>query len=146
LTTTDIVVFVAAVLVAALAVLAFGWLLFTLTRRVRESLSERRQAQERLRAARSAAAPQNGAGGLQRPDITKAQVAAVAGSGVGMAVSFGAPITPEQSDAILEVVKIGAPVLIASDAFIRFSRSKYVAPLLEAQKEPEPVVEPEEIE
>jgi prolipoprotein diacylglyceryltransferase len=57
------------------------------------------------------------------PDITAAQIIAVVGSLIGVIVAFGVDLSAVQQDAIMDVVKIVAPVLIAGDAVIRTGRN-----------------------
>ena len=61
---------------------------------------------------------------LATPDITTAQVVAVVQSVVGLLVAFGAPITSEQSAAILQLVTALAVVLPLADAIIRSGRAR----------------------
>lgn len=60
------------------------------------------------------------------PDITPAQVVAVAGAVIGVAVAFGAPLSEEQSGQIVNLVTIVAPILLGADAGIRAARAKYL--------------------
>ena len=61
---------------------------------------------------------------LRTPDITAAQIIAVVGSAIALAVAFGAPISKSQADAIVSFVTVLAPVLIGADALIRHGRSR----------------------
>lgn len=58
------------------------------------------------------------------PDITKAQVAAVAQALLAVVVAFGVNITEEQSVALLGLSGIVAAVLTLADAAIRRGRAK----------------------
>lgn len=69
-------------------------------------------------------------GGPRTPALSPAQVTAVTGSLVGVAVAYGAPIPPEASDGIVQTVQIVAPVLIGADLGLRVSRAKFLGPLL----------------
>ena len=64
---------------------------------------------------------------LKTPDVTPAQVVAIAGSLVGVAVAFGAPISDVQADRLLDVVKVVAGVLLGADTIIRAARAKYLS-------------------
>lgn len=64
---------------------------------------------------------------LKTPDITPAQIVALAGSAIALLSAFGLPLSEEQSQAILDFVQVVAPVLLASDAVIRFGRSMMAA-------------------
>ncbi len=57
------------------------------------------------------------------PDITLAQVVAVLGSLFGLLVAFGIDVSQAKQDAIIDFIKILAPVLIASDAALRIGRN-----------------------
>jgi ACR3 family arsenite efflux pump ArsB len=59
----------------------------------------------------------------QRPDITPAQLVAVVGNVIAVAVAFGAHITKQQQDAILALVGVLGAFLIASDAHLRSRRA-----------------------
>lgn len=63
---------------------------------------------------------------LSTPDVTKAQAVAVAGAAIGVAVAFGAPLSQEQSERIIDLVTVLAPVLVVVDALIRAARAKYL--------------------
>jgi hypothetical protein len=58
-----------------------------------------------------------------RPDITPAQIVAITGNVIAVAVAFGAHITKQQQDAILAVVGALGAFLIASDAHLRGRRA-----------------------
>ena len=59
----------------------------------------------------------------QRPDITQAQLVAVVGNVIAVAVAFGAHISKQQQDAILALVGVLGAFLIASDAHLRRGRA-----------------------
>lgn len=61
---------------------------------------------------------------LQLPDITPAQIVAIVGSILGVAVAAGLPISKDLQDAIIALVTVLAPVLLVSDAAIRHGRSR----------------------
>jgi hypothetical protein len=53
---------------------------------------------------------------LKTPDITTAQIVAVVGAAIALAVAFGLDISQEKQDAIKNLVIVLAPVLLAADA------------------------------
>jgi hypothetical protein len=57
------------------------------------------------------------------PDITPAQVLAIAGNVIAVAIAFGAHITKQQQDAILALVGVLGAFLVASDAHLRGRRA-----------------------
>lgn len=61
------------------------------------------------------------------PDITKAQVVAIAQALIAVLVAFGAPITQDQSVALLGLTAVVAAVLVHGDARIRSSRNQRAA-------------------
>lgn len=61
---------------------------------------------------------------LKTPDMTPAQLVAIVGAIVAVAVSFGVPISAGERDAILQLAAILGSVLFASDALIRHGRSR----------------------
>jgi hypothetical protein len=63
---------------------------------------------------------------LKTPDVTPAQIVTVVGAGIAMAVAFGAPVSKDQSDAIMDFVTVTGPVLLGADAIIRAARAKYL--------------------
>lgn len=63
---------------------------------------------------------------MKTPDITTAQIAAAATGAIGLAVALGVPLAHDKQLAIEAFVTTFAPVLIAVDAWIRYSRAKYV--------------------
>lgn len=64
---------------------------------------------------------------MKTPDITPAQIVALVGSAIALLSAFGLPLSQEQSQAILNFVQVVAPVLLASDAVIRFGRAMMAA-------------------
>jgi hypothetical protein len=70
---------------------------------------------------------------MQRPDITPAQLVALVGSVLALAVAFGVPISEAQSAAIVDTVQILAPILLAADAVIRHGRSRVAVATEEAK-------------
>ena len=63
----------------------------------------------------------------QMPDITPAQVLAVIGNVIAVAVAFGVHLSKGQEDAILAVAGSLGALLIASDAHLRGRRAHAVA-------------------
>jgi multisubunit Na+/H+ antiporter MnhB subunit len=57
------------------------------------------------------------------PDITKAQLVAVAQAIIGLAVAFGLDVSPHTRDAIIQLCTVIALVLPIADAVIRHGRS-----------------------
>jgi len=57
------------------------------------------------------------------PDITPAQIIAVVGAVIGVAVAGGLPISQDLQDAIIRLVTVLAPLLLVSDAVIRHGRA-----------------------
>jgi len=57
------------------------------------------------------------------PDVTKAQIIAIAQGIIGVLVAFGADITPEQSLALIVCASAVAAVLIKSDSELRSARN-----------------------
>jgi hypothetical protein len=58
------------------------------------------------------------------PNITPAQLVAVAGAIITMVVAFGVPISASERDAITNLATVFFPVLLAADALIRHGRSR----------------------
>jgi hypothetical protein len=58
------------------------------------------------------------------PNITPAQVVAVAGAIIATVVAFGVPISAGERDAIINLATVFFPVLIGADALIRHGRSR----------------------
>lgn len=63
---------------------------------------------------------------LKTPDLTPAQIVAVVGGIVALAVSLGVPLSGEKQHQIVLFAVVFAPVLVAVDASIRHSRAKYL--------------------
>jgi hypothetical protein len=63
----------------------------------------------------------------QMPDITPAQIVAVVGNVIAVAVAFGVPIDAGQRDAILALAGAFGAILVASDAHLRGRRANAVA-------------------
>jgi hypothetical protein len=57
-----------------------------------------------------------------RPDITPAQIVAIVGNVIAVAIAFGAHITKQQQDAILALVGALGAFLILGDAHLRGRR------------------------
>jgi len=64
---------------------------------------------------------------MKMPDVTPAQIVALVGAIIAVAVAFGAPIDDAQRDAILQLAGIVAPALVLGDAVIRHGRSRIAA-------------------
>jgi hypothetical protein len=58
------------------------------------------------------------------PNITPAQLVAVAGAIIAMVVAFGVPISAGEREAITNLATVVFPVVIAADALIRHGRSR----------------------
>jgi hypothetical protein len=75
---------------------------------------------------------------LSTPDITKAQLIAIVGAVLGVAVAAGLPLSKELQDSIITLVTVLAPLVIVGDAHIRHGRSRALAipprPIEEDQK------------
>jgi hypothetical protein len=61
---------------------------------------------------------------LALPDTTKAQIGAVVQAVIAVAVAFGAPVTDEQSVALIALAGVIGAVLIGADASIRRERAR----------------------
>jgi drug/metabolite transporter (DMT)-like permease len=61
---------------------------------------------------------------MTTPDITRAQVVAIAQAVIGVLVAFGAPISEEQSVALLALVAVLGGVLVHADGRIRKARNE----------------------
>ena len=61
---------------------------------------------------------------MTTPDITPAWILAVAQAVLAVAVAFGLDMSAEQRDAILDLAKVLAVMLPASDAAVRVARSR----------------------
>lgn len=73
---------------------------------------------------------------MKTPDITKAQILAVAGAAIGVAVAFGAPLSQDQQFALLALVAAVAAVLIHEDVKLRGKRLEHLDALKGAQPRP----------
>src|SRR4051812_814914 len=58
------------------------------------------------------------------PDITPAQIAAVGTAIVGFAAAAGIPMSNDLQDKLIMMVTVGAPVIVAADAYIRNGRAR----------------------
>lgn len=65
----------------------------------------------------------NHGGDRMRPDVTKVQIIALAQTVIGLLVAFGVEMTPDQQDAILELVGQLGVALILGDAGLRGMRN-----------------------
>jgi hypothetical protein len=63
----------------------------------------------------------------QMPDITPAQILAIVGNIIAVAIAFGVHITKEQQDAVLALTGALGAFLIASDAHLRGRRAHAAA-------------------
>ena len=63
---------------------------------------------------------------LKTPDITTAQIIAIAGAALGLVVALGVPLSDEKQHAITTLVTVLAPVLLGADAAIRHGRARSV--------------------
>ena len=61
---------------------------------------------------------------LRTPDITTAQMVAIAGAVIGVAVAAGLPLSKDRQDAIIQLISVLAPLLVVGDAAIRHGRSR----------------------
>jgi len=61
---------------------------------------------------------------MSTPSVTTIQIVAVVQASIGLLVAFGAPLTSEQSDAIIQVVTALCVALPLSDAVIRNGRAR----------------------
>src|SRR5437868_529807 len=61
---------------------------------------------------------------LKTPDITTAQILAIAGAALGLVVALGVPLSDEKQHAITTLVTVLAPVLLGADAAIRHGRAR----------------------
>lgn len=66
----------------------------------------------------------NEGGSLSTPDITTAQVVAIGGAVLGVAVAAGLPLSKELQDSIIQLITVLAPLLLIGDAAIRNGRSR----------------------
>lgn len=58
------------------------------------------------------------------PDLTPAQILAIVGAVIGVAVAAGLPLSQGLQDAIIQLVTVIAPILLVSDAIVRHGRAK----------------------
>jgi hypothetical protein len=68
--------------------------------------------------------PTSEEGSLTTPDITIAQIVAIAGAVLGVAVAGGLPLSRDLQDAIIQLITVLAPLLVVGDAAIRHGRSR----------------------
>lgn len=61
---------------------------------------------------------------LAMPDITPAQIVAVVGAVIGLAVAAGLDISQDLQDSIINLVTVLSGLLLVSDAAIRHGRSR----------------------
>lgn len=61
---------------------------------------------------------------LKRPDISPAQIVAIVGSIIAVAVAAGLDISNDLQNAIIDLVTVLAPLLILGDSVIRHGRSR----------------------
>jgi hypothetical protein len=66
----------------------------------------------------------NEGGSLSTPDITIAQIVAIGGAVLGVAVAAGLPLSKELQDSIIQLITVLAPLLLIGDAAIRHGRSR----------------------
>jgi hypothetical protein len=62
------------------------------------------------------------------PDFTPAQLVAIAGAVIGVAVAAGLDISKDLQDRIIQLVTVLAPLLIIGDGVIRHGRSRNLGP------------------
>ena len=58
------------------------------------------------------------------PDITPAQLIAIVGAIIGVAVAAGLPPSRDLQDRIIQLVSVLAPLLIVGDGIVRHGRSR----------------------
>lgn len=58
------------------------------------------------------------------PDLTPAQILAIVGAVIGVAVAAGLPLSQGLQDAIIQLVTVLAPVLVVGDAVVRHGRAR----------------------
>lgn len=61
---------------------------------------------------------------MRLPDVTPAQIVAIVGAIIGVAVAAGLPISQDLQNQIIGLVTVLAPVLVVGDAAIRHGRSR----------------------
>jgi hypothetical protein len=64
---------------------------------------------------------------LSTPDITTAQIVALAGAILGVIAAAGLPLSKELQDSIITLITVLAPLVIIGDAHIRHGRSRALA-------------------
>jgi hypothetical protein len=64
---------------------------------------------------------------LATPDITAAQIVALAGAILGVIAAAGLPLSNELQDSIITLITVLAPLVIIGDAHIRHGRSRALA-------------------
>jgi hypothetical protein len=67
---------------------------------------------------------EEGVGKLSTPDVTTAQVVAIAGAVLGVAVAAGLPLSKGLQESIIQLITVLAPLLLLGDAAIRHGRSR----------------------
>lgn len=60
---------------------------------------------------------------MKTPDLTTVQIIAIVQAAVGLLVAFGAPVSPQQSDAIIQLCTALAVALPLADAHVRNGRA-----------------------
>lgn len=68
--------------------------------------------------------PEEKGGRLSTPDVTSAQIVAIAGAVLGVVVAAGLPLSRDLQDSIIELITVLAPLLLIGDAAIRHGRSR----------------------
>ncbi len=63
-------------------------------------------------------------GALTTPDITPAQIVAIAGAILGVVAAAGLPLSKALQDSIIQLITVLAPLLLVGDATIRHGRSR----------------------
>jgi hypothetical protein len=69
----------------------------------------------------------NEEGKLATPDITPAQLVAIAGAILGVLVAGGLDISEDLQEQIIDLITVLAPLLVVGDAAIRHGRSRAFA-------------------
>lgn len=62
--------------------------------------------------------------GGKTPDITTAQLVAVAGAVVGVLIAAGLDISKDLQDSVIQLITVLAPLLIVGDGIIRHGRAR----------------------
>ena len=60
---------------------------------------------------------------FKTPDITPAQIIALAGSILAVVVAAGLPLSQDLTDKIIQLVTVLAPILIVGDGIVRHGRA-----------------------